>query len=77
VLVTRELKLFTMLADGPLTLDEVCRAKGLKRRPAEALLSVAASLGLVRLVDGRYSLTPVAENIFLRVELPTSADCSI
>ena len=65
VLVAHELKLFALLADRPLTLDEVCRAKGLRRRPAEALLSVAASLGLVRLLNGRYSLTPVAEDYFL------------
>jgi SAM-dependent methyltransferase len=65
VLVAHEIKLFAALADRALTLDEVCRAKGLKRRPAEALLSVAASLGLVRLASGRYSLTPVAEDYFL------------
>jgi len=65
VLVAHELKLFALLADRPLRLDEVCRAKGLRRRPAEALLSVAASLGLVRLVNGRYSLTPIAEDYFL------------
>jgi hypothetical protein len=65
VFVAHELKLFALLAGKPLTLEEVCAAKGLKRRPAEALLSVAASLGLMRLSDGRYSLTPIAEDYFL------------
>lgn len=65
VLVAHELKLFALLAQQPLTLEEVCNAKGLKRRPAEALLSVAVSLGLLRLAEGRYSLTPLAEDYFV------------
>ena len=48
VFVAHDLKLFSLLAERPLTLQEVCNAKGLKRRPAEALLSVVTSLGLER-----------------------------
>jgi hypothetical protein len=40
VLVANQLKLFELLAEKPITLDEVCRAKQLAKRPAEALLSV-------------------------------------
>lgn len=65
VFVAHDLKLFSLLAKRPLTLQEVCNAKGLKRRPAEALLSVVTSLGLMRLTEGRYALTPVAEDYFV------------
>ena len=65
VLVAHQLKLFELLRDRPLTLDEVCRAKNLAKRPAETLLSVCTSLGFVALGDGRYSLSPVAEDYLL------------
>jgi hypothetical protein len=71
VLVAHELKLFALLADKPLSLDEICAAKNLARRPAHALLAVAAALGLLRLSDGRYALTPLAEDYLLE-ESPTS-----
>jgi hypothetical protein len=62
VLVANQLKLFELLAEKPLTLEEVCRAKNIAKRPAETLLSVCTSLEFVRLKDGRYSLTPIAED---------------
>jgi hypothetical protein len=65
VLVANQLKLFELLAEKPITLDEVCRAKKLAKRPAEALLSVCTSLGFVVLREGRYSLTPVSEDYLL------------
>ena len=34
----------------------------LAARPAEALVSACASLGLLTVTDGRYSLTPVSED---------------
>jgi len=37
VLVAYQLKLYSLLADKPSSLDEVCEAKRLKRRPAEAI----------------------------------------
>ena len=58
VLVAHELKLFALLADKPLSLDEICAAKHLAQRPAHALLAVATALGLLHLSDGRYALTP-------------------
>ena len=65
VLVAHELKLFALLADKPLSLEEICTAKNLARRPAHTLLAVATSLGLLRLNDGHYALTPLAEDYLL------------
>ena len=62
VLLAHDLKLFALLAKGPLALTEICDALDLSTRPAEALLSVCASLGLLAVSDGRYSLTPVTED---------------
>ncbi len=71
VLVSHDLKLFSLLAEKPRTLPEVCDALGIASRPTAALLSVNASLGLVRLENNLYSLTPVAEN-YLVESSPTS-----
>jgi O-methyltransferase domain len=57
--------IFTYLADGPRTLPQVCEALKLKRRPAEALLSIAAANGFLELRDGRYGLTAAAEDYLL------------
>jgi hypothetical protein len=65
VLVAHELKLFELMAETPLTLDEICAAKGIARRPAETLLAVCTSLGLVGLADGHYSLTALSEDYLL------------
>ena len=61
VLVSHDLKLFSLLAEKPRTLSEVCDSLGIASRPAEALLTVNSSLGLVRVENDRYSLTPLAE----------------
>ncbi len=65
VLVAHDLGLYPLLAGGPRPLEEICGALGLARRPAEALLAVSASLGLVRLDAGCYALTPLAEDYLL------------
>jgi hypothetical protein len=65
VLLAHRLKLFPLLAENLRTLSEVCAALDIARRPAEALLSVCASLGLLQVQDGRYSLTPVSEDYLL------------
>jgi hypothetical protein len=57
--------MFTLLADGPRTLDEICQALGLKRRAAEAVLSVCTSHGLLELRNGQYLLTAIAEDYLL------------
>jgi O-methyltransferase/methyltransferase family protein len=65
VLVAHELKLFELLAAKPLTLEEVCKTKQLAPRPAEALLAVCTSLGLVSRRGGRYSLTVLSREYML------------
>lgn len=65
VLIAQERKLFQNLGESPKTLDEVCRELKIRRRPAEALLSVCTSLGFVAFENGRYSLTPIAEDYLL------------
>lgn len=65
VVVAHHIKLFPTLAAQPLSLEELCAALALSPRSAQALLSVSASVGLVRVVDGRYALTPVAETYLL------------
>jgi hypothetical protein len=62
VLVAHDLKLFPLLAERPRTLPELCHALNIAPRAAEALLSVSTALGLLAERDGRYSLTPVAED---------------
>ena len=65
VLVAHDLKLFPLLAEKPRTLPEVCEALTIARRPAEALLTVCTSVGLVQVQDGCYSLTPLSEEYLL------------
>jgi hypothetical protein len=53
------------LADKPLSLEEICAAKNLARRPAHALLAVATAPGFLCLTDGRHTLPPLAEDYLL------------
>ncbi len=65
VLLAHKLKLFPLLAEKPRTLQEVGEALHIAHRPAQALLSVCASLGLIQVQDGSYGLTPVSEDYLL------------
>lgn len=65
VLVAHELKLYALLAERPRTIPEVSAALGIALRPAEALVSVSAALGLLTELDGRYSLSATAEDYLL------------
>ena len=65
VLVAHDLKLFPLLAERPRSLGEVCDALQIAPRPAEALLSLNASLGLLEEHDARYCLTAIAEDYLL------------
>src|SRR5215831_16728083 len=65
ILLAHKLKLFPLLADQPLTLLQICEAQGLKRRPAETIVTAAVALGFLQLQDGRYSLTSIAEDYLL------------
>jgi SAM-dependent methyltransferase len=65
LLVVHDLKLFPLLAEKPRMLAEVCAALKIARRPAEALLMLCVSAGLVHVQDGHYALTPLAEDYLL------------
>ena len=65
VFVAYQLNLYALLAEKPQTLEQICAAKNLKRRPAEALLAVTTSLGITRLRGGKYTLTPTGEDYFV------------
>lgn len=56
---------FSLLADGPRTLTDICDALNIKQRPAEAILTVATALSFLSLQEERYSLTAVAEEYLL------------
>ncbi|MBH8552312.1 methyltransferase [Nostocaceae cyanobacterium CENA357] len=64
-LVAYDLKLFPFLAEKPRTLTEVCEVLKIHERPAKALLSMNASLGLLQVKDDFYSLTSFAEDYLL------------
>ena len=61
LLLAHRLKVFSLLADGPRTLADICNALNIKQRPAEAILTVATALGFLSLQEERYSLTAVSE----------------
>jgi len=65
VLVAHDLKLYPLLAERPRTLPELCHELNIAPRAAEALLSISTALGLLEDRDGRYWLTPVAEDYLL------------
>jgi hypothetical protein len=65
VLVAHDLKLFPLLAEKPHTLAEVYNALQIARRPAEALLTICTSLGLVQRQGDCYSLTPLSKEFLL------------
>lgn len=66
VFAAHRLKLFELLADGPLTPEEIGAALELEPRPVLVLLSVTASLGFVeRRDDGRFANTILTEDYLL------------
>lgn len=65
IFVAHKLKLFSHLGQTPRTLLEVCQVLNIARRPAEALLNVSRSLGLVQKQGESYALTPLAEDYLL------------
>ena len=62
VAIAHEVGVFHFLANGPRTAGQLCAALGLSARPAEALLILCISAGLLRVERGAYSLTAVAED---------------
>ncbi len=65
LLVAHNLKLFPVLAAKPCTLIDVCNAIAIEQRPAEVILTVLTSIGLLQLENGFYSLTSVAQDYLL------------
>lgn len=65
IFIAHRLKLFPLLAAKPSTLPEICAALDLKPRPAEVIVTAATSLGFLQRDEGRYSLTPIAEDYLL------------
>src|SRR5262245_13386827 len=65
LVVGYRLGLFSVLAERPRTVSEVCEALGIEPRPADVILTAAVSLGFLDLCDGRYSLTTAAEDYLL------------
>ena len=64
-LVAHELGLFSLLADQPQTLAEICQTLQIKRRAAEALVLMNVSLGLLQINNGAYTLTQLAKDYLL------------
>ena len=58
-LTAAELDLFTLLADGPLSLEEAAGARGADRRALAILLDALTAMGLLEKADGRWR-TPEA-----------------
>ncbi len=65
LLLAHKLKVFPLLADGSRTISDICDALKIEERPAEAILTVATSLGFLTLQDERYALTPISEDYLL------------
>lgn len=58
-----ELGLFTMLATGPATLEEITGKLGLHARAAADFLDALTALGLLERRDGRYANAPAAARL--------------
>src|SRR5689334_23251653 len=65
-----ELGLFTALARGPLTLDEVLARFGLHERSARDFLDALVALGMLHREQGKYANTP-ATDLYLDRAKPT------
>jgi len=65
LLVAHDIQLFALLGEGPHTLQEICAALQVATHPAQALLTTLEALQLVQADNGRYALTPLAEDTLL------------
>lgn len=61
-----ELDLFTHLAAGPATPEEIAARMGIADRPARLLLTACVPLGLAEKKDGRYRNTLLAETYLVK-----------
>lgn len=65
LLVAHQLKLFDLLAQKPRTIAEICEALKIDRRPADAVLAMCSSMGLMQVKDGYYSITTLTEDYLI------------
>ena len=59
-------RVFTHLADGPATAEDLARKSGLHPDRAETLMTALAGLGLLTVDDGRFSNAPASEAFLVR-----------
>ncbi|MEO9904392.1 methyltransferase [Nisaea sp.] len=57
---------FTCLADGPLSVEELGEATGLHPDRVQTLLTALAALGVVSAMDGRFANSPAAESFLVK-----------
>ena len=57
---------FTQLADGPLTAEEIGAKTDLHRDRAETLLTALAGLGLISVEEGKFANSPAAEAFLVK-----------
>ncbi|MCC5614376.1 acetylserotonin O-methyltransferase [Nostoc sp. CHAB 5836] len=65
LLIAHDIKLFSLLANQPLTAVGVAKALNIQIRPTNALLTFCTSVGILSFNDNYYSLTLVAEEYLL------------
>lgn len=70
VLVAYDKGVFALLAEGAKTAAEICEAKQLASRPADAILAVLTSANLLSSTAGRFELTPLSK-AYLLPQSPT------
>ncbi len=66
ILVAHELEIFPLLRHCALSLEEICQAKDLTTRAAEAMLTMCLSTGLLSKTSELYNLTPLSRQYLLK-----------
>ena len=64
--VALDLKVFTHLAGGAMTAEEMAAAAGIHRDRAETLMTALAGLGLLVVEDGRFGNSPASEAFLVK-----------
>src|SRR5205823_4215685 len=54
------LDLFSILANGPMSLDALCAKLEIHQRPADVMMTLAAAMELVTRKEDQFELTPLA-----------------
>lgn len=64
--VALDFAVFTHLAAGPMSAEEMAQATGLHRDRAETLMTALAGLSVLEVAEGRYSNAPAAEAFLVK-----------